>query len=262
MPYTRDDKRLKPLSPKEQRRVAKQRFVQTRRIERDYSRRLRAVARTVGNIVKGMAPGGVPISLPKLTAALNSYADLLQPWASAVAERMIGEVDARNESAWIQAGRDMGREIRRELQSAPTGQTMRQLQAEQVALITSLPREAAERVHELSMQAITEGGRAKELAERIYNTGAVTESRAMTIARTEVARAASNLTEARAKHIGSTQYEWSTSQDLDVRPEHKQLGGKIFSWSDPPVAGSRGERAHPGTIYNCRCVALPIIPDD
>ena len=175
---------------------------------------------------------------------------------------MVEEVKQRDEVMWKTVGAEMSMELRRELQSAPTGETVRRLMAEQVTLIRSIPLEAAQRVHDLTLKGLEDSTRAKEIAAEIGRSGEVAASRAMLIARTEVARTASNLTEARAQNIGSTHYIWRTSSDSTVREDHKKLNGKVFAWTDPPVADERsGARANPGCIYNCRCFAEPIIPE-
>lgn len=155
----------------------------------------------------------------------------------------------------------MSEALRREVRQAPTGELMRALLAEQVGLITSIPREAASRVQELAIRAVEAGERPGSIVEEILRTGEVAESRAKLIARTEVARASSKLTESRARYIGSEGYIWRTAGDRDVRPLHRALNGRYFDWDSPPVAGSSGERAHAGQIYNCRCVPEPVVPE-
>lgn len=109
---------------------------------------------------------------------------------------------------------------------APTGETMRALMAEQVGLIRSIPLEAAERVHRLTIEALEDGTRAAAISKEIQRSGEVAKSRADLIARTEVSRAATSLTEARALAVGSTHYIWRTSGDSDVRPGHRAMEGR------------------------------------
>jgi SPP1 gp7 family putative phage head morphogenesis protein len=227
------------------------------------------VAKAVGDLVAGWAGGAGPgeerqeahsAHLTELSATLRRYADVLLPWARKVAERMILDVAKRDEQAWIKMSASMGRELAKEIRGAPTGEVMRARLAEQVDLITSLPRGAAERVHRLAIQGISEGTRATEIAAKILETGKVTKSRAMLIARTEVARTASELTEARAQHVGSEGYIWRTAGDSDVRPLHARLEGRFIRWDDPPTIDD-GIQAHAGCIWNCRCYPEPVIPD-
>jgi len=243
-------------------RRARERFGRARKAEAGFARNLRAVARHVGAIVRGFAtPEGEIRNEPAVRRALQAYSEVLKPWAEAVGSKMLAEVDRRDAAAWSAASREIGQELRAEVLKAPTGALMRERLAEQVDLITSLPRGAAERVHRLTIRALEGGERAKAVAKEILRTGKVTESRAMLIARTEVGRTATELTHARAKHIGSEAYIWRTAGDADVRDLHKKLDGKVIRWDDPPIAGEAGERAHAGSIYNCRCWADPILPE-
>lgn len=139
---------------------------------------------------------------------------------------------------------------------------MRELLDEQVTLIQSIPLEAAKRVHELTLKGLEDSTRAKQIAQEILRSNEVAASRAMLIARTEVARTAATLKQARAESIGATHYIWRTSHDSDVRSDHKALDGKVFAWKDPPISDvASGTRSNPGCIWNCRCYAEPIIAD-
>lgn len=218
------------------------------------------MAKQVGALVKGFAPSGVVKDAQALQNALNSYASLLRPWAQTVALEMLADVNARTERMWHELGQVMGQELGREINEAPTGQRMQELMNEQVTLITSLPTSAAKRVHDLTMSAILDGTRAKEIAKEILDTTLVSETRARLIARTEVARTASVLTQARAEYAGSEGYIWRTSGDADVRESHAEMEGKYVRWSQTPTL-SDGTRTHAGQIYNCRCFAEPIFPD-
>lgn len=246
----RDDK------PKSQARKA----TVTSRAERDYSKQLKLLARQVGNLVESYTSG--IYGLPTLTQLLQGYARELGPWAQRIAARMLGEVDVRDRAAWSALGNAISSQLHQDIRNAPVGERMRELLGLQVSLIKSIPLEAAERVQELAVKARIEGTRAKEIAEEIARTGAVTESRALLIAQTETSRAATTLLQARAEAIASTHFVWRTSLDGAVREDHRKLEGKTFAWDDPPIADSRtGERALPGCIYRCRCYAEPIVPD-
>lgn len=257
----RDAKYERKLSAAQIRRNARMRFVQARKVERSYQRQLVHIANHVGHLVKAFAPKGVVTNMSGLTSALVRYSDALRPWAHAVSFKMQTAVAQRDEHAWAELGRSVGRALRNEIQKAPTGQALRSRMAEQVDLITSLPLDAARRVHHLTIQGVAESKRASEIQKQILLTGHVTLGRAKLIARTEVSRTASVLTETRSRHIGSEGYIWRTSKDTDVRDRHRELEGKFIRWDDPPVAGERGERAHAGAIYNCRCYPEPVIPD-
>jgi SPP1 gp7 family putative phage head morphogenesis protein len=239
-------------------KLRKRPFDKSRSNAATYARALRKVAREVGRIIEGMEDMTLASS-GRISEALRRYAEILDPWARKVAGAMVFEANRADARAWREASKEMGMAIRAEIASTATGQRMRELMAEQVTLIKSLPLEAAERVHQLVMAAQVNSARAKEIAEEINRSGEVTESRAVLIARTEVGRASTVLTQARAEAIGSEAYVWRTAHDSDVRPSHRKMEGKTVRWDDPPVLD--GLRGHAGALPNCRCYPEPIIPD-
>lgn len=235
--------------------------VKTRGAELRYGSQLRKVAQQVGAIIRPFTPGDMS-QVPTIEHLLGAYSDMLKGWAAQTASNMLMDVALRDEQAWQTMAKELSRGLREEIRSAPTGRVMQRLLAEQVSLIQGIPLDAAQRVHRLTLEGIENSTRSKEIAVEIMRSGEISQSKAVLIARTEVARTASTLTQARAEHIGSESYIWHTSGDSTVRADHKILNGKIFQWNDPPVADERtGARAHPGCIYNCRCWAEPIIPD-
>ena len=116
-------------------------------------------------------------------------------------------------------------------------------------------------MHELTLKGLEGGVRAETVSQEILRSGDVSKSRAILIARTEVARTAFALTRARALHVGSAAYVWRTSRDSDVRKSHREMEGKVIQWDDAPTL-SDGTTTHAGCIYNCRCWAEPILPDE
>jgi SPP1 gp7 family putative phage head morphogenesis protein len=231
----------------------------TRSTETNYARLLRKIADHVGTLVESFRPGD-PAAIPTIRAILEQYSVALTDWAKATAAKMLTDVNAQDERSWRANSNQMSIALRREIQSAPTGATLQQLLAEQVVLIKSIPLEAAERVHKLTLAGLQDSTRASEIAKEILRTNEVSRSRATLIARTEVARTASVLTQARARHVGATHYVWRTAEDRDVRQSHKEMDGKIFAWDDTPRL-SDGTVTHPGRIWNCRCWPEVIIPE-
>lgn len=233
--------------------------MRSRKAEIQYAAQLRRVAQQVGHLIDAF-PAGDPSAVPTITDMMQKYSEALTGWATRTATRMLTEVDARDRQSWSDLAAEMSRELRREIQTAPTGELFQALLAEQVTLIKSLPLEAAQRVHELTIKGLEDSTRASEFAKEIARSGEVATSRANLIARTEVARTASTLTQARAEHVGSTGYIWRTSGDSDVRHSHKQMNGKFVRWDSPPTL-SDGTTTHAGQIYNCRCYPEPVLPE-
>lgn len=279
-----DESQAQRRARQRQEERAEEEFAKHRSAATSYGAQLRALARQVSRIIEahGPYPKGEPIpsaTLARIREAMGAYSLGIAPWAKATTWRMISEVNRRNKTAWEKYTQGMGQELRRQLQTAPIGAEVDQLMASQVQLITSLPLEAAQYVHQWSLRAMEEGHRAATQVERIAGQLAVSPSaafqeawenatdpeaflinRATLIARTETARAASVLTQARAKHIGAESYIWKTAGDYKVRPSHRRLAGTVQRWDDPPLSDLPDYHSHPGQVFNCRCLALPIIP--
>jgi SPP1 gp7 family putative phage head morphogenesis protein len=239
---------------------SKQSRPKTGRAERQFNSYLRRVAEHVGHMINGFEAGNIEL-LPTLTQLLRAYADALTPWAVSTSKRMLEEVNSRDKDSWRSLGTKISRQLRHDLMETNVGTVLRQLMGEQVTLIKSLPIEAAQRVHDLTIKGLEDSRRAKEFADMIRASGEVTASRATLIARTEVARTASILAQTRATGAGLTHYRWQTSEDADVRKGHQAMQGKICSYANPPAVNENGRimRHHPGQIWNCRCWAEPIV---
>lgn len=237
----------------------RQAFQKARALEQRYARELRGVAREIGRIVKGFVPGTAE-SADAINKVLTKYAEMLKPWAKSVAGRLVADLDAQDRKEWERNTRGMSVVLRAELAKEHTGATLQELLEQHVHLITSLPLEAAQRVHRLTYEALSDSGRAKEIAADILATGEVTKSRANLIARTETGRTATTLLQVRAQGIGSDGYIWRTSRDPDVRKSHAAMEGQFVKWSEPPTLDKL--TGHAGCVPNCRCYAEPIIPEN
>jgi SPP1 gp7 family putative phage head morphogenesis protein len=202
--------------------------------------------------------------LPTITQLLRAYSDALVPWATQTVIRMLGDVNAADLGAWRSLGKLISQQLKYDIAHTSVGEVMRALLYEQVSLIRSIPIEAGERLHELTIKGLENSSRAGEFVKMIQESGEVTKSRAMMIARTEVARTASVLTEVRAKAAGLDYYVWETSKDATVRPGHRDMQGKVCRWDDPPAVNENGRiiRHHPGRIWNCRCYPRPVLPEE
>ena len=111
-------------------------------------------------------------------------------------------------------------------------------------------------VEENAMQ----GYRFSVLVPKIEGRYDVTKSKAKFLARQETALFMSKYRQSRFKEADITHYRWSTSHDERVRPDHRSLNGKIFSYDDPPITDSAtGAKNNPGEDFNCRCIDMPIL---
>jgi len=92
------------------------------------------------------------------------------------------------------------------------------------------------------------------LTDMIMSEWDVSANKAEFLARQETSLFFSKFSMNRASSAGVRRYRWSTSHDIRVRPEHKELQGTIHSVDDPPIVDAKtGRRGHPGEDYGCRC---------
>lgn len=235
----------------------------TARSERVFARLLAQIAKHTGQMISSFEAGNIEL-LPTISQLLRAYADALVPWATQTVIRMLGDVNAADLQSWRSHSHLISETLKYDIAHTNVGEVMRMLLRSQVELIRSIPIEAAERVHKLTIQGLENSVRAPEIAAEIMRSGEVTKSRAIMIARTEVARTASVLTEVRARNAGLEYYMWETSKDSAVRPGHRVMQGTIHRWDDPPAVNENGRiiRHHPGRIWNCRCYPRPMLPEE
>jgi SPP1 gp7 family putative phage head morphogenesis protein len=224
--------------------------------ENAYNQVLRRIARLSAGIIEPHIDGDKLINSAAMMAQLRGYADLLDAMAKRVSLKMLVAVNKNSERAFMSTSKTISRELRETMASTVVGVKVQELQRQQVALIKSLPIEAGERAQRLALSAVTGGRRPSEVAEELMRTEGVTLSRATLIARTESAKAASALTEARSVSVGSDAYIWRTAGDSDVRESHADMENETVRWVSPPTLD--GMTGHAGNFPNCRCFAEPI----
>lgn len=233
-------------------------FSPTISIEKKYAALLRKVARIVGGIADVHMVGEDVEDVDSLTNSLLSYASTLEPWAEYVAEKTLRSVSISNEKAWKRLSRSIGKSLEREITVSPTASLLSALQKEHVELIKSLPIEAAQKAQEYAKKALYTSERADQVSKKILNLGEMTKNRATLIARTEIARANSLLTQSRAISVGAETYVWETMEDAAVRPSHVKMRGTVHRFDTPPFIDGEGYHG-PGEFPNCRCYPRPII---
>jgi SPP1 gp7 family putative phage head morphogenesis protein len=128
---------------------------------------------------------------------------------------------------------------------------MKAFQAQNVALIKSVPEDFLYDVGQLLQKGFSAGTDPRQLGRDLAERFDIPRNRAKLIARDQIGSMNGTLTMLRNQELGLTSYVWSTSNDERVRPSHAEREGKTFQWDDPPEDGP------PGVPVACRCVALP-----
>lgn len=120
--------------------------------------------------------------------------------------------------------------------------------------------ESVKKIRTRVEENLAAGGRIDRLAKVLETEFGVVQRKARFIAEQETSLLVAQYREQRYTEAGFAEYLWETAGDELVRPDHRALNGRRFSWSSPPIVDhATGRRCHPGQDYNCRCVARPIV---
>lgn len=113
------------------------------------------------------------------------------------------------------------------------------------------------------MDAARRGVLTSDLRKIVSERLGIGQRHAQFIARDQIAKLNSKITESTQKAAGIESYKWRSSRDQRTRPAHRALDGTVHRWDDPPVVDPKtGRRDHPGEDYQCRCVAIPVVDLD
>ena len=128
--------------------------------------------------------------------------------------------------------------------------------------VTKFTEEEIAKLRKMTEENVFKGNRYDTLAKEIKESFNVTENKAKFLARQESMLMLTAYKQARYEQAGSESYIWQCvvgSPKHPVRPMHKIHDRKEYRWDAPPVIDEKGNRGHPGTAYNCRCVSRPVI---
>lgn len=117
-------------------------------------------------------------------------------------------------------------------------------------------------LREKMMRSEFAGFRYEGMVKMIERSYGVSQAKAKFLAKQETSLLMAKFRQTRYESAGSRKYKWSCvagSPSHPVRPMHKALDGKIFSWDNPPVVNGKGERKNPGEDFGCRCFARAIV---
>lgn len=211
---------------------------------------------------KGEAPetraagGATPSSERRLDAARVQPAlfDYVRKHVGPAFDKMKREVDRDNKEGLALIG------IQPAMVPGLEG-TLAHARENNIRLVQKAASDYAAQVDEVLRDPKNLGLRVEELRELLVERGNVSASRAELIARDQTLKTNAAVTKARQQAAGVASYRWSTSQDERVRPMHAELEGEKFDYDDPPVTNDAGDKNNPGEDFQCRCVAIPVIPE-
>lgn len=196
--------------------------------------------------------------------------NFIQGSAARLAANMVTMVAQGNSRSWREAatkaskGRLIYNMLKNELNGG-LGQRLHSIIQSNADYISTLPSNIAQRTTAYIQRETLKGRRSEDIMNDIKPyMQHLKNFEIQRIARTEVAKTDTAITRVRAESIGLNWYEWETSHDARVRPSHKIMNGVLINWNDPPSPESLAHEKSvghygAGEIYNCRCVALPIL---
>jgi len=126
---------------------------------------------------------------------------------------------------------------------------------ENVSLIKRLQGSALDQLETILTRAAASGTRAEAIQQEIEDRFGVTERHARLLARDQIGKLNSRVTEARHTELGITSYQWIHVVNRNPRVEHVARHGKPFRYDTPPADG------HPGWAICCHCLQQPIFDD-
>lgn len=121
-----------------------------------------------------------------------------------------------------------------------------------VALIKTIGPQYLDQVEDAIYTGLKSGVDGHSLKKLVMDVNGQNYNRAKLIARDQLQKFNSALSQSRQQAIGVEGYIWRTSGDERVREDHLANDGQRFDWNNPPAA-----TGHPGEDIQCRCTAEP-----
>ncbi len=240
----------------------------SKRLERNYERILNVIQQQFFQAISNQNNANEMINLLNIIARQHSF----EKYCQEIALQMVTSVYQKNKENWRKAaeqntkGHEIYEALEKEKNNVIMQNAIQKLIEQNATLIKTLPLDIASDITKYIEKETTKGRRAEELAEEIkIKFPEKSKANANCIARTEVSKAQSALTRARAETLNIQWYIWRTSQDERVRNAHKHMEGVLINWRDPPSPEQLSKskynygKYHAGEIFNCRCYAEPIV---
>lgn len=241
-----------------------------RRIETRYRRAILAAIWRLEESLSGLEdPTEILMTIHEFA---NS--ESFERYSKAAAGMMVTHLFSDAGKTWREAahansnGRMIYEALKKELEG-PIGNIINYQIQENAKLIKSLPEDIARQVNQHILNETFKGKRSSDIAAEIKEMFPdASEAKASLIARTEVGKTSTALTQARSQQMGINWYVWRTSEDKRTRDAHKLMDKVLCSFNDPPAPEQLNHEKHvpghygPGEIWNCRCYPEPIISLD
>ena len=225
-----------------------------RRDEREYERRLRRLV--LDPLFRNLRSGLTAAGSAALAIAILDNMPLpdLGDIPEAEAARQMARLNAWHRERLVSAFRAaLGVDIRPLLLESGIREAMESAIAENVNLVRTIPPRAHDglraRLQRELMDAPFDQARLSRLLREEYGSSGYNLRR---LTRDQTGKVIGQLTELRHRQVGIAEYIWRTAADERVRPGHAALDGTQRRY---------GEGIRPGEEIQCRCIAIPVIPE-
>src|SRR5208337_1229171 len=102
---------------------AKSYWSRIRLSEQFYARALRSIAKQAGKFIVELWQAGREDAIQE---TLRNYANVLEPWAESISQRMLLDVSKRDEQAWMKHSKRMAAAMQTELRTMPMSRIVTQ----------------------------------------------------------------------------------------------------------------------------------------
>lgn len=247
-------------------------FRRTRAAEQAYLSNLNT---TFSSLLRSLSASGISPDDAKNILQEFQNSPKFQALADQSAHQMITAQKVENARSWREAamigthGREIYKALKQEVETGFDGYVQR-LVMQNADLIKSLPNNIARDMNAKILKWAMEGLRHEDIAERLReltkDLPKDIKANLKLIARTELSKANTAITEARCQEMDIRWYIWQTAKDGErVRPSHQLMQDVVVPWANPPNPEAlKGVQSpfghyHAGGCPNCRCYAEPIV---
>lgn len=241
---------------------------QSKRIENEYLKTLYTLCNAFKKIARSVGEDQ-ELYVQRMNQFQNSYQ--YEKYIMSAVKRMVTPLEEINARTWREAARKRTRSnflyslLMEELKQGKKVIIDNQV-LQNANLIKTLPNDVAQKVVKNIEEEALKGKRARSIEKIIrQETDKHSRASARLIARTEVSKTQSALTQARAQTLNLQWYVWRTALDgKRVRTSHRLMEGVLVNWHDPPspeqLVGEKNVGSyHAGNIWNCRCYSDPLL---
>lgn len=195
----------------------------------------------------------------------RKWKSIFEGFAQKVAPEFTDKMDDQAKASTLNSLKVAGIEAPRDAYNSNIANTLGAAKDFNHTLITSIQKEAHEKVYESVMLSLTSPDPEKQGQSGIENAlremGGFSKKRVKLIARDQTSKLYASLSDERLAQNGIEEFEWAHSSAGKVpRKTHVDKDGQIFKLNDPRLwEGPKSDQGPPGWAINCRCRKIPII---